>query len=546
MAMQRREFLKSLASLGCIGSLGSMGQLALSRQAIAAAPDFSDYKALVCIFLYGGNDAFNMLIPTATDANKGYEPYAEVRGNLAVNNTDLGIGQITTNSGNLNQGVLGAGQHNPYNQNLNQSTAYTHGIYPLSGKGIELGVNGVMPELAQLIIDNKTSILANSGTLVRPVTREEIANKSAELPVYLFAHNHQQRILQTGQANNLDDIGWAGKIADQWTNINQNSPLGLNISYAGNDRMLIGNSSSPLVLNPGSIPVVNHLSGDSGANTDRRALFNALAGIEGSTTRLQFGADRTDKVSDPFRTLYNNKEIDAVATFDQLKQSWDGLEINYATTGSYGEALFEIPTAQQLGFTQSIRGNLIRQLEAVAKMIHLGASGSLGANFNRQLFFVGLSGFDTHASQASQHPLLLRELSLGLWKFQKAMEELGYADMVTSFTMSDFGRTLSINGDGTDHAWGSHQLVMGGYGSGDPGTINGGKMIGELPDMVLSGQDDYSNKGRMIPTLSQDQVNAPLTEWFGVDRGQIPNLFPNVRNFQPGGEVETAYAPLFV
>ncbi|MCG8100605.1 MAG: hypothetical protein JAZ05_16090, partial [Candidatus Thiodiazotropha taylori] len=171
MTIHRREFLKSLASLACVSSMGS---LTLPGQATAAAPNFNDYKALVCIFLYGGNDAFNMLIPTSTDANKGYDPYAEVRGNLAVNNSDLGIAQVNTNGGNLNQGVLGAGQQNPYNQNLNQNTAYTRGIYPLSGKGIDLGVNGVMPELAQLIIDNRTSILANSGTLVRRVTRDEI------------------------------------------------------------------------------------------------------------------------------------------------------------------------------------------------------------------------------------------------------------------------------------------------------------------------------------------------------------------------------------
>jgi uncharacterized protein (DUF1501 family) len=546
MAMHRRGFLKSLASLGCFNSLGSLGQLALSKQAVAAAPDFNDYKALVCIFLYGGNDAFNMLVPTSTDANKGYEPYADVRGGLAVSSKDLGIDQVTTNHENLNQGVLGTGGQNPYNLNHNQSTAYTKGIYPLSSKGIDLGVNGVMPELAQLIIDNRTSILANSGTLIRPVTRDEIVDKSAELPVYLFAHNHQQRILQTGQADNLNDIGWAGKIADQWHNINHNSPFGLNISYAGNDRMLIGNNSSPLVLNPGNVPSINYLSGDSNANTDRRALFNALAGIEGSTTRLEFGTDRTDAVSDPFRALYNNQSLNAVSTFNQLKQIWDSLEVNYTTTGSYGEALFEVPTAQQLGFTQSVNGNLIRQLESVSKMIHLAASGNLGADFNRQIFFVELGGFDTHASQAAQHPLLLRELSLALWKFQKAMEELGHAEKVTSFTMSDFGRTLSFNGDGTDHAWGSHQLVMGGYGRGDVGRLNGGKMLGQLPEMVLSGSDDYSSKGRIIPTLSQDQVNAPLLQWFGVEQSQIVDLFPLIRNFQSEGGVETAFAPIFV
>ncbi|MEW8384578.1 MAG: DUF1501 domain-containing protein, partial [Candidatus Thiodiazotropha taylori] len=113
------------------------------------------------------------------------------------------------------------------------------------------------------------------------------------------------------------------------------------------------------------------------------------------------------------------------------------------------------------------------------------------------------------------------------------------------FTMSDFGRTLSFNGDGTDHAWGSHQLVMGGYGNGNSGTLRGGQMIGELPEMLLSGNDDYSNKGRMIPTLSQDQVNAPLTQWFGVDQSLISDLFPNIRNFQTGAGIETAFAPIF-
>lgn len=547
MTMQRRNFLKSLAGLGGMSAMVSAGQLILPKQAVAAAPGFDDYKALVCIFLYGGNDAFNMLIPTGTDADKGYDAYAAIRGDLAVSNEDLGLSQITTNSGNLNQGVLGGGENNPYNQNLNQATAYTRGLYPLSAKGIDLGVNGVMPELAQLITDNRASILANTGTLVRPVTRDEIRNRNGVLPLYLFAHNHQQRILQTGQANNLNDIGWAGKIADNWNNINQNSPLGLNISYSGNDRMLIGSSTTPFVLKAGTIPRINHLrEGVSNSNDDRRALFKALAGVEDSTDRLDFSSTLTDTSSDPYRALYNRMQLKALSTFEQLYQSWNAVEINYNSTGPYGETLFEVPTAQQLGFNSGINGGLIAQLESVAKMIHLGASGNLGAGYNRQIFFVGLSGFDTHASQASGHPLLLRELSLGLWKFQKALEELGHADSVTSFTMSDFGRTLSFNGDGTDHAWGSHQLVMGGNGAGTAGLFDGGKMIGALPAMQLGGVDDYSDKGRMIPSLSQDQVNASLTQWFGVEQNLIRNLFPNLVNFQTGGAIESAYLPLFV
>ena len=126
------------------------------------------------------------------------------------------------------------------------------------------------------------------------------------------------------------------------------------------------------------------------------------------------------------------------------------------------------------------------------------------------------------------------------------MEELGHADQVTSFTMSDFGRTLSYNGDGTDHAWGSHQLVMGGYGSASSGCLDGGKLLGELPSLQLAGDDDYSDKGRIIPTLAQDQINAALTQWLGVEQDLMRSLFPNLVHFQTTDDFESAYAKLFV
>ncbi|MEJ2611939.1 MAG: DUF1501 domain-containing protein [Candidatus Thiodiazotropha sp.] len=547
MAMQRRDFLKALAGIGGINVLGAAGQLPFIRNASAAAPNFNDYKALVCIFLYGGNDTFNMLVPMGSDPLKGYDLYAKTRGGLAVKNVDLGLDQITTNGSNLNQGVLGSAAANPYNVNFSQSSAYKKGVYPLTAKNINLGVNGVMPELAQLFMDNKATILANTGTLVRPVTRSEIKAGDAELPLFLFAHNHQQRELQTGQANNLNDIGWAGKIADNWNNINQGNPLGLNISYAGNDRMLIGKKTSPLVLKVGTPPYISHLKeGIRDSNDDRHALFTALAGIQASTDRLDFNAANTPTTQEPFKDLYNRKLLKSLSTFDKLNQSWSNLQLDFTTTGPYGEALFDTPTQQQLGFSNPLRGELITQLEAVSKMIHLGASGGFGEGYNRQIFFVQLSGFDNHASQAADHPRLLRELSLGLWKFQKAMEELGYADQVTSFTMSDFGRTLSYNGDGTDHAWGAHQLVIGGNGKRAAGHLNGGKLIGELPSLELSGDDDYSNKGRIIPTMAQDQVNAALTQWLGADQSLINSIFPNLSNFQTTEDLKSAYAKIFV
>jgi len=180
----------------------------------------------------------------------------------------------------------------------------------------------------------------------------------------------------------------------------------------------------------------------------------------------------------------------------------------------------------------------------VAKMIDLGAKDAFATgNYKRQIFFVGIGGHDSHNSQAESHPKKLREMSLGLWKFQKAMEELGHAEKVTTFSMSDFGRTLSINGGlGTDHAWGSHHFVMGGAGTKTSGSLNGGSMIGTLPSLKIGGADDYKDKGRIIPTTSQDQVNATICKWFGVDPSLISNIFPNLSNFETSpGDANSAY-----
>ena len=448
--LNRRNFMKLV-----LGSsvLGTTAQFAAIQNALAADPNFSDYKALVCVFMKGGNDSFNMFIPSGDTANKGYTDYASIRGNLAIDNTDLNLSTVTSTNKDLNNGILGTGADNPYNSDpadLSVESAYTRGMFNLSGKGIDLGVNGVMPELAQLITDNKASIIANAGTLVRPVNRTEILADTAELPVFLFAHNHQQRILQTGQADNLSDIGWAGKIADNWTGINNNSPLGLNISYSSNDRMLIGNQTTPLVLKPGTPPRYSEIiAGNSNSHDDRRALFKALMGIENSSPsgNVTFDTNNTFTTSDDFKRLYASSMNKSLTTFDTLYTTWNANEVTYTSTGSYGESLFSNVPKADLGFNTDIKGSLISQLDAVAKMINLGASGAFeGTAFNRQIFFVSLGSFDTHSAQTSTHPLLLRELSLGLWKFQKAMEDLGHSKKVTTFTMSDFGRSMSNNG----------------------------------------------------------------------------------------------------
>ncbi len=530
--LNRRAFMKLLASSSAYGALGSMGQLALMSEASAAAPDFSNsgYKAMVCVFLPGGNDSFNMLIPS----DAGYGVYQASRGDLAIANMDLDLSSI---SADIHNGALANGAGNPYNVNQKQDSAYLKGFYDLSGSnGINLGVNAVMPEFAQLMTDNKASIIANVGNLVESVTRQAIDNNSANLPLFLFAHNHQQRALQTGQADNLNDIGWAGKIADAWLGINNNFPLGLNISYGGNSRMLIGDNTGPLVLGTGTPEVFTEMRPNINSEIARRTVTKALSS----------GVHFTD--SNPFKRLYGNMLDASMTTFETLSDVWSNPP--YTSTGPYGEALFAVPSASDLGFTEKLTGSLIPKLESVARMIDLGAQDAFNTgDYKRQIFFVTLGGFDNHSSQAVRHPLLLRELSLGLWKFQKALEERGHAEKVTTFSMSDFGRTLRTNsGGGTDHAWGAHHFVMGGAGNNTAGNLNGGIMTGTLPDLTLNGPDDYNFQGRIIPTLSQDQLNASICQWFGVDESLISSIFPNLSNFQttPGNVSSAFLNDLFV
>jgi len=534
----RREFLKTMAASG---TLGSLGQLALMSQATAAAPEFIDYKAMVCVFLYGGNDSFNMLIPTGEDALTGYSAYAGSRGQLAVANSSLPNDLL-----NANAGVLRKAAGNPYYSNGKAAEAYLKGHYPMAANGFELGVNAVMPELADLIVSNKASVISNIGNLVEPVSKAQIQAETANLPLFLFAHNHQQRALQTGQGNNLNDVGWAGRIADNWSGINNRSPMGLNISYAGSDRMLIGQSAVPLVISPGNPPQIYDMTKSPyPTHVDRRALFQALHGVQNSsnTGLTNFDVSSTYASNNPFERLFSNTAKKSLSSFDLLSDAWNNHSFNYSSKDSYGNDLFSVPSQGDLGFEHEIKGQLITQLESVAKMIDMGVKDSFASGgYQRQIFMVSLGGFDTHSDQATKHPLLLRELSLGLSKFQTAMDEMGHANKVSTFTLSDFGRTLGNNGDGTDHAWGGNHIVMGGDGLNQAGNLGGGQMLGSLPDLTLAGADDYSDRGRIIPSTAQDQLNASLCRWFGVDATLMPSIFPNLANFaQTPSDIDSAY-----
>jgi len=220
-----------------------------------------------------------------------------------------------------------------------------------------------------------------------------------------------------------------------------------------------------------------------------------------------------------------------------LNQYWkdDNEKKAFTTKGSYDEDLFAIPNESTTGMEEELGGDLIEQLEAVAQLIYMGSSADK-MNLNRQIFYVRFGGFDTHGNQDQDHPILLRELSLALWKFQNALEELGVDQKVATFTLSDFGRTISNNGDGTDHGWSTINMVM-----SNAARFNGGEFYGSLPDFTMGGDDDATNKGRFIPKLCVDQMNATLCSWFDVPDADMTNLFPNLSNFKSGSGIDTAY-----
>lgn len=496
MKHNRRSFLRTALSL----STAAMVPTISSTKVFASDSDqFNDYKALVYVYLHGGNDSFNMVIPTQKSGQNGYDNYQSVRSEIAIDHTDL--------SANINLAAskLDLSSGNPYSAE-SEDQAYTKGMYHVADT--EIGINGVMPEIAHLMGKNKLAVLANIGTLVEPTTKSDMQNQSIELPSSLFAHNIQTRVQQTGQADNKHLGGWIGRLFDQWSGVNGNNLIGSNISFHGNNYALLGRTNAPTVM---SLTPTEYNFGKTKQFTASNTTSNEK--LRRDLNQLNSG--------NKLRNVYNGLLSRSYDLADTINTVWQTTP-NYTSTDAYNNELFSVPTKQDLGI--DIDGGLIKQLEAVARMIKYGKDTGL----KRQVFYVQLSGFDTHSSQKTAHPALLRELSLGLGKFQAAMEEMGTENDVTTFTLSDFGRTATCNGDGTDHAWAGHNFVVG-------GAVNGG-VYGEMPDLTPNGSQESGyvggrNTGRIIPSIAVDQQLSTLTKWFGANDELINDLFPNLTNF---------------
>jgi uncharacterized protein (DUF1501 family) len=363
-------------------------------------------------------------------------------------------------------------------------------LLPLqTGSSANFGLHPNLPELQQLFNNQKTlAVLANVGTLVQPTTRMQY-QQSMALPQNLFSHEDQQDQWQTTQLSGLPNSGWAGKVADK-INPTYNSaalfpPI---LSVAGSPIFCTGDVTRPFSMNPGSTPGVQGI-GTSAASQARFQSMQQLLTFDSGLSMVQSASTVTENAIQEGVVLAN--------------------------------ALKNIPAIQTVF---PAKNGLASQLKQVAQVI--AARGALGVN--RQIFFCSQGGFDTHSDQLPTQVSLYSQVSPAIAAFYQATQELGVANNVTTFTLSEFARTFQPGSNGgTDHAWGGHQIIVG-------GAVQGNKLYGTWPTLTPGGPDDTGSNGRWIPTTSVDQYAATLASWFGVAATDLPSIFPNLANFQTG------------
>lgn len=446
--MARRAFLQRSAALGISGALAPWAmQLSLLGEAAAAEAPEDDYKALVCIFLNGGNDYANTLPPV--DAAH-YAQYAAIRSSLAIERERL----LATTL-------------NPIN--------------PLAD-GLQFALAPELAPLKPLWEAHKIAVQLNVGPLIMPTSLAEYRANSVPLPPKLFSHNDQSSLWQSGLSEGAHS-GWGGRMGDLLLASNRESMFTC-ISAAGNAVFLSGKHASQYQTNTtGAIPI----------HAIQRPLYGSTACRDALRSMI------TQPGAHPFEQEYARVVQRSIHAQVQLDR---GLDSTPPLVTPFDED-----------------NKLAMQLKIVARLI--GARKALGNK--RQVFLVSLNGFDLHDDLLEQHPALMATLAQAMRAFYDATVELGMAQNVTTFTASDFGRTLSSNGDGSDHGWGGHHFVMG-------GAVKGRQFYGSAPAIAINGSDDVG-QGRLLPTTSVDQYAATFANWMGVNNSELGRLMPNIGNF---------------
>jgi uncharacterized protein (DUF1501 family) len=438
MHHSRRSFLTT-ASMAAAGSALGFRPFGMLN---ALAQTTSDYKALVCVFMFGGNDANNMLIPF--DA-AGYGNYSSIRGPLAL----------------------------PQNTLLQLAPQPKFALHPS------------MPEVQSLFNSGNAAFLANVGTLLSPTTGAQyVANQVAQAS-NLFSHPDQQLEWQNQMQSAAGNTGWAGRIADKMNvQYNPTSLVPMIASLSGDALFCNGTTTSPVSVSaagPGAAQCADH-SYCSGRQQTAQQFSTFSSGV----SLIQADNSITNNAY-----AYNATLTNALGSVSSLKTVF--------------------PAGNPFG----------AQLQEVAKLIQVRAA--LGVT--RQIFFVGVGNFDTHGNQLPTQAALLVQVSSALGAFYQSLQEMNLTESVTAFTCSDFARTLQPNSSsGSDHAWGSHHIILG-------GAVKGGKIYGTFPTLALGGPEDAGNNGRWVPTTSSAQYAATLAQWFGLPAADLNYVLPYINNF---------------
>ncbi len=455
----RRRFLKHISALSAMATMGN-----------ALAQSVSDYKALVCIFLHGGNDAYNTVLATDGPSWSHY---------------------------------LSARTQSPDSIALRRDWLHDLSlITPHAGRSFAL--HPKLPNLARLFNqDRRLAVIPNVGPLLAPLTKDQYNQHVAPLPAKLFSHNDQQSTWLAFAPEGAT-TGWGGRMADAMASRNEQS-LFTAVSGISSTVWLVGKQTRPY-----------QVSQQGGLRLGTLPDARGISRVYGS-----------DKVASALEQIVQNARTPNAMEADLC-------EVNRHAIKAQALLADKLPPANAAPFVLPDSSNpLAQQLQIVARMI--GAHVALG--IKRQVFYVSLYGFDTHDRQNERHASLMNQLDQGLAYFDHAIEGLGLLKQVTCFTASDFGRTFTSNGDGTDHGWGGHHFVMG-------GAVNGGEILGDFPvfsaksanDNEFPDSPDQLSNGVLLPAISTQSYGATLGQWFGLTANQIAEIFPLMdgKNPTPG------------
>lgn len=465
--MSRRAFIKlsffgSVALAGCGGGGSSGNDDKPTTEPTSNAevnPNIDKPKALVYLMLNGGNDSFNTLIPTDTSS---YNEYATTRSNLKIAKNSL------------------------LELNFTDKNNKTFGLHP------------TLKHTQKLFNDKKLAFIANSGVLVEKITKAEFKSGSKPVPLGLMSHSDQRMHWQSMSPNKRSNIGIFGKFADRFQG--GLSGISMNISVDGTNILQNGVKSHEYsITKNGSVGLKVK---ESSNNAQVSQLNNAL--LDGFNEILK------KSYSDDFEKTYMDTVVNAQSNYEKYSSATNGVNISHKFTNYDNRTDIEFSARDK---------DIPKQFEMIAKSIKSSQSLSL----NKQTFYIDYYGWDHHDELLNNHKRMLEVVDNALYDFQTALEELGISDKVVTVVVSDFGRTLTSNGNGTDHAWGGNVMVLG-------DDIDGGKVYGEYPSLKLDSDLDIGG-GVLIPTTSSDEIFAELAYWFGIEKKDFKTYLPNIENF---------------